>query len=115
MAAGTPTPGASVKPVGAKPHLLTLPSADVASVVPVPEVVPPADSTVRLIELSIVPVTVRVPLEVAAAAPPAIAISAANATMVFFMSYSLELRLARGALLRHVLSPGVRRTAGEMK
>jgi hypothetical protein len=36
--------------------------------VPVPEVVPPADSIVRLIELSTVPVTVSVPLEVAAEA-----------------------------------------------
>jgi len=34
--------------------------------VPVPEVVPPADSIVRLIELSTVPVTVRVPELVAA-------------------------------------------------
>ena len=34
--------------------------------VPVPEVVPPADSIVRLIELSMVPVTVSVPDDVAA-------------------------------------------------
>jgi hypothetical protein len=43
-----------------------LPSAEVAAAVPVPLVVPPADSTVSEIELSTVPVTVNVPLLVAA-------------------------------------------------
>src|SRR4051794_6056667 len=59
-------PRASVKPVGAEPYLLMLPRSEVAAAVPVPLVVPPADSTVRLIELSTVPVTVSVPLDVAA-------------------------------------------------
>src|SRR4051812_4030425 len=59
-------PRASVKPVGAEPYFEMLPRSEVAAAVPVPLVVPPADSTVKLMELSIVPVTVRVPLEVAA-------------------------------------------------
>jgi hypothetical protein len=59
-------PLASVKPVGADPNFEMLPNALVASVVPVPEVVPPALSMVSEIELSTVPVTVSVPLEVAA-------------------------------------------------
>jgi hypothetical protein len=45
-----------------------LPRSLVAAEVPVPEVVPPALSTVKLIELSTVPVTVSVPLEVSAEA-----------------------------------------------
>ena len=54
-------PRASVKPVGAEPYLLMVPRAEVAAAVPVPLVVPPADSMVRLMELSTVPVTVSVP------------------------------------------------------
>ena len=59
-------PRARVKPVGADPYFEMLPNALVASAVPVPEVVPPALSIVSEIELSIVPVTVNVPLEVPA-------------------------------------------------
>lgn len=44
------------------------PKSLLAAAVPVPDVVPPALSTVRLIELSTVPVTVKVPLLVAAKA-----------------------------------------------
>ena len=85
-------PRASVKPVGAEPNLLMLPRADVAAAVPVPLVVPPADSTVRLIELSTVPVTVRVPLLVAAEALSAvIAESAATAKNVFIVLFFLSL------------------------
>src|SRR5258706_11343595 len=80
-------PRASVKPVGAEPNLLILPRSEDAAAVPVPLVVPPADSTVRLIELSTVPVTVSVPELVAAEAVDA---TANNATMkqtarVFFI------------------------------
>jgi hypothetical protein len=78
-------PRASVKPVGAEPYLLMLPRADVAASVPVPLVVPPADSTVRLIELSIVPVTVSVPLLVAAEAMDANASVMTTRAMDFFM------------------------------
>jgi len=59
-------PRASVNPVGADPYLAMFPNDAVAALVPVPDVVPPADSTVRLTELSTVPVTVNVPLDVAA-------------------------------------------------
>jgi len=59
-------PRASVKPVGAEPYFEMLPRALVAAAVPVPEVVPPALSTVNEIELSTVPVTVSVPELVAA-------------------------------------------------
>jgi hypothetical protein len=59
-------PLASVKPVGADPYFEMLPKALVAAAVPVPEVVPPALSIVSEMELSSVPVTVSVPLEVAA-------------------------------------------------
>ena len=59
-------PLASVKPVGADPNFEMLPKALVAAAVPVPDVVPPALSIVSEIELSTVPVTVSVPLEVAA-------------------------------------------------
>src|SRR4051794_36576227 len=79
-------PRASVKPVGAEPYLLMLPRSEVAAAVPVPEVVPPADSTVRLIELSTVPVTVRVPDEVAAwaaVAMQAMAVVARKARRMF--------------------------------
>ena len=41
-------PRARVKPVGAEVYLLMVPRADVAASVPVPEVVPPADSIVRV-------------------------------------------------------------------
>src|SRR5258707_15226891 len=64
-------PRASVNPVGAEPNLLMLPRSLVAAAVPVPLVVPPADSRVRLIELSTVPGTGSVPLEVAASATDA--------------------------------------------
>src|SRR3954470_8350015 len=47
-----------------------LPSDEVAAAVPVPEVVPPADSTVRLIDDSTAPVTVSTPDEVSAVAMP---------------------------------------------
>ena len=78
-------PRASVNPVGAEPYLLMLPSADVAAFVPVPLVVPPADSMVRLIELSTVPVTVSVPELVAADAIVAVIIrTAATAKVSFF-------------------------------
>src|SRR3954468_18455071 len=78
-------PRARVKPVGAEPNLLMLPSADVAAAVPVPLVVPPADSTVRLMELSIVPVTVSVPLLVAAEAMDANDRTAMMRTIAFFI------------------------------
>src|SRR3954452_11727022 len=80
-------PRASVKPVGAEPNLLMLPRSLVAAAVPVPLVVPPADSTVRLIELSIVPVTVSVPLEVSADATDANAniMTAAETPNIFFI------------------------------
>src|SRR3954463_13041204 len=61
-------PRASVKPVGAEPNFEMLPRAEVAIAVPVPDVVPPADSMVRLIELAMVPVTVSVPSAVSARA-----------------------------------------------
>ena len=84
-------PRASVKPVGAEPYLLMLPSELVAAAVPVPLVVPPADSIVRSIELVTVPVTVNVPLDVAAdaivAKPP---IATANATARIFFIVSLS-------------------------
>src|SRR5436305_390640 len=63
-------PRARVNPVGAEPYLLILPRSEVAAAVPVPLVVPPADSTVSEMELSTVPVTVNVPLLVAASAEP---------------------------------------------
>ncbi len=44
-------PRASVNPVGAEPYFEMLPRLEVAAAVPVPDVVPPADSMVRLIEL----------------------------------------------------------------
>src|SRR4051812_241784 len=75
-------PRASVNPVGALPNLEMLPRSDVAAAVPVPDVVPPADSTVRLIELSTVPVTVRVPELLAAAAIPLIPTSEVRSTRV---------------------------------
>src|SRR3954452_4487611 len=80
-------PRASVKPVGAEPYLLMLPRSLVAAAVPVPLVVPPADSMVRLIELSTVPVTVSVPLEVAADATDAKAniTTAAETPNIFFI------------------------------
>src|ERR1043166_880772 len=66
-----------------------LPRAEVAAAVPVPLVVPPADSTVRLIELSTVPVTVSVPLLVAAEALSAVnAEIAATARNVFIVCFS---------------------------
>jgi hypothetical protein len=62
-----------------------LPSALVAAAVPVPEVVPPALSTVNEIELSIVPVTVSVPLDVAA-------IACSESTATIATAYSSGLR-----------------------
>lgn len=59
-------PRARVNPVGADPYFDKFPSALVAASVPVPDVVPPALSIVSEIELSTVPVTVKVPLDVAA-------------------------------------------------
>ncbi len=61
-------PRARVNPVGAEPNFDMFPKSLLAAAVPVPDVVPPALSTVRLIELSTVPVTVKVPLLVAAKA-----------------------------------------------
>ena len=61
-------PRARVKPVGAEPYFEIFPNALVAADVPVPDVVPPALSIVSEIELSTVPVTVNVPLLVAAEA-----------------------------------------------
>jgi hypothetical protein len=83
-------PRASVNPVGAEPNLLMLPRSLVAAAVPVPLVVPPADSMVRLIELSTVPVTVSVPLEVAADATDANAniTTAAETPNIFFIFFS---------------------------
>ena len=75
-------PRASVKPVGAEPYFEMLPSALVAAAVPVPEVVPPALSTVSEIELSTVPVTVSVPLLVAAKALAESRIAAKTTTNV---------------------------------
>src|ERR1043166_3635368 len=79
---------------GAEPYLLMLPRAEVAAAVPVPLVVPPADSTVRLIELSTVPVTVSVPLLVAAEALSAviaeIAATARNVFIILFLPSLME-------------------------
>src|SRR5882672_7369956 len=86
-------PRASVNPVGAEPNLLMLPRSLVAAAVPVPLVVPPADSIVRLIELSTVPVTVSVPLEVAADATDANAnITTATETPNIFFIFLLLYR-----------------------
>src|SRR5437763_10725406 len=91
-------PRASVKPVGAEPNLLIEPRSELAAAVPVPLVVPPADSTVMLIELSIVPVTVRVALLVAANADEVTASAAMTSenirkrfmkcTLLFFLGLS---------------------------
>src|SRR6185295_277042 len=83
-------PRASVNPVGAEPYLLMLPRSEVAAAVPVPLVVPPADSTVMLIELSTVPVTVRVALLVAADAPPVIPSPMMVARTRYFFMMSLS-------------------------
>jgi hypothetical protein len=64
-----------------------LPSAEVAAAVPLPLVVPPADSMVRLMELSTVPVTVSVPELVAADATDAVKSVMAAATMIFFIPF----------------------------
>src|SRR5258706_3147220 len=84
-------PRASVEPVGAEPNLLILPRSEVAAAVPVPLVVPPADSIVRLIELSTVPVTVSVPELLAAEAVDATANSATTkqTAIAFFICFSL--------------------------
>jgi hypothetical protein len=65
-----------------------LPRAEVAAAVPVPLVVPPADSMVRLIELSTVPVTVSVPELVAADAADAMNVISAAAMISFFITFS---------------------------
>ena len=77
-------PRASVKPVGAAPYFEMLPSAEVAASVPVPEVVPPADSIVSEMEDSTVPVIVSVPEEVEALAPLAAVRRAAIARIILF-------------------------------
>ncbi len=59
-------PRARVNPVGAEPNFEMVERSEVTAAVPVPEVVPPADSIVSVIELSIKPVTVSVPDDVAA-------------------------------------------------
>src|SRR5688572_29400171 len=83
-------PRASVKPVGAEPYLLRLPRSEVAAAVPVPLVVPPADSMVRLMELSTVPVTVRVPLDVAAeAAAVSIMVATVATAILLIIGFSL--------------------------
>jgi hypothetical protein len=86
-----------VNPVGAEPYFERLPSAEVAAAVPVPDVVPPADSTVRLMESSTVPVTVRVPEEVLASAAPwrvASAIQVDNAKKLVMRCAGLFILLA---------------------
>ena len=81
-------PRARVKPVGAELNFEMVPSAEVAAAVPVPEVVPPALSTVRLMLLATVAVTVRVPEPVAAnerAENKLVAIVAATRVRLIFM------------------------------
>jgi hypothetical protein len=73
-----------VNPVGADPNFEMFPKSLVAAAVPVPEVVPPALSTVSEMELSTVPVTVSVPLLVAANALVERRIAAASTTNVNF-------------------------------
>ena len=68
-----------MNPVGADPYFYIEPSALVAAAVPVPEVVPPALSTVSEIELSTVPVTVNVPEE---PAPAGIAMALMQSTVM---------------------------------
>src|SRR4051794_39988825 len=81
-------PRARVNPVGAEPYLLMLPRSEVAAAVPVPLVVPPADSMVNEMELSTVPVTVRVPLLVAANAELVQRITTARTKRIRFIGLS---------------------------
>lgn len=89
-------PLANVKPVGADPNFEIFPRSLLAAAVPVPEVVPPALSTVSEIELSRVPVTVIVPLDVAAKAlveSSAAAITIVKSDLWYVNEFLLEMLL----------------------